>query len=113
MFVKRDKTKKKLVIDHPDTGQLVEWKDLSAKEKEWAVRNYYREYFDEAYNQILFSLLDPDENKEEKELVSIAYTIGRKFLAYLAGFDPDKSKNTSRGNFQSLRDDSPLGNKIH
>ena len=112
LLVKRDKSRKRLMVDHPDTGILVEWRSLSKDEKKWAVRSYFKEYFDEAYNQIMFNLLDPDSNKDEEELQEIAFEIGRRFLAYVSGFDPDKTNNTTRGNFRELRDDSALKNKL-
>ena len=85
MLVKRDKTRKKLMVDHPDSGELVEWKSLPEYDKKWVVRNYFKEYFDEAYNEILFALIDPDEIKEEAELAEIAREVGKSFLGYLAG----------------------------
>ena len=111
LMVKRDKTRKKLMVDHPDDGTLVFWKDLVFEEKKWAIRNYYKEAFDEAYNHILYEL-NMETNEDDIELAEMANEIGLIFLKFLSGFDPAKTRNTDRGHFREIRDSSSIGNKI-
>ena len=111
-IVKRDKTKKVLMVDHPESGVLVAWKDLGRIEKKWLVRKYFKEAFDDAFNTILGDLPNIDTNKDEEEFVEIATDVAKTFLAYMCNLDPEKTANTDRSNFRELRDSSSFGKAI-
>ena len=110
LLLKRDKTAK-LFIDHPETGELVPWSSLGKIDKKWAIRVYYKEALEEAYNEIIHSLNDPDTNKEEEEIADIAQGIAADFLKHISNLG-DNTKKTDRGNYRELRDSSCISNKI-
>ena len=100
-----------LLVDHPKTGELVEWNSLSMLDKRWAIRVYYREALEEAYNEILHSLNNPDINKEEEEVAALAQSVASDFLRHISNLG-DNTKKTDRGNYRELRDSSCISNKI-
>ena len=108
-LLKRDKTAK-LMVDHPDTGELVPWSSLGRVEKKWAIRVYYREYLEEAYNSILHALNNPDTNREEEEVAEIAQSIAADFLKYISNLG-DNTNKTDRGNYREIRDSSCISNR--
>lgn len=110
ILLKRDKTAK-LFVDHPETGELVPWSSLGRIDKKWAIRIYYREVLEEAYNEIIHSLNNPDTNKEEEEIADIAQSIAMDFLKHISNIG-DNTNKSDRGNYRELRDSSCISNKI-
>lgn len=88
-------------IDHPETDELVRWKDLSDEFKNYIVRKYFKNAFDVAYNELMFKLGEGN-TPEDKEISSKTKMIGRKFLGYMCGLDFDTTNKTDRGNFREL-----------
>ena len=100
VIVKYVKQKRKLFVDHPISGELVEWGSMGAVEQKIAIRQHFREYFDTAYNELLGALSDPiDGTAEEQDLAAKASKIGETFLKYLSGLDPDATQEVNRGGF--------------
>jgi len=108
LLVKRDRTKKIIIVEHPETGELVPWVDLGYVNKKMVIRQYFRQCFDEAFNDVMFSLQDPDTNKVEGEIRDTTSEIARIFLEALAGLDRTKTRNTDRGGYRELRDASAI-----
>ena len=107
-LIKRDRTKKILIVEHPESGELVPWRDLLEIEKRLVIRQHFRECFDDAFNEIMFSLQDPDSNPEEGEIRDVTKGIAYKFLELLSGTDFNKTRNHKRGGFTELKEKSAI-----
>lgn len=108
VMVKRDRTKKIVMVDHPETGELTPWRDLTISQKKLVIRHHIRSYFDDALNEIIFSLQDPEKNPDEHEIYEITHGISTQFIKLLSGVDFTTTRNVVRGGYADLRDKSAV-----
>lgn len=94
------------------TGELVYWKDLSGNDKRLAIRNYFKERLDEAYNEILYDLLDPESNEDDKEVAGVTRYVADRMLKLICGLDPDATRDFNRQGFPELKASSAIKNKL-
>ena len=112
-FITREqKNKKRAMVDHPETGELVFWKDLSVNDRRLSMRNYFKERLDAAYNEILYDLLDPDDNEDDHDIAEVARYVGERMLKIVCGLDPDATRDFNRQGFPEMKSSSSLKNKL-
>ena len=86
-ILKRDKKRTSLMVNHPKTGELVYWKDVSVPDKKILIRRYLYEALCDGYDDLITSLVNIEENKDEQEVAVLAYEIGRDMLPRLCNYE--------------------------